>query len=240
MFSPFQKKKSYSDRLPEQDSGAQMSSKDMPEGPAVPEDLSDVREERTGSFTANKSLLDKKSLDLVFAVEQMIQAKQHVEAGNQELQDRLHHANGHIDRLNKDLKNLNKVVEDREKSILELEQRLIDKNLRVDQMMEDFRELQSAMSEEIEELKSLHEVERDQYAALLHKNNEMQAEKNKKISELEEKLNKLEIEHAHMKQKFEALREEKTYLVNVVNDFTTRMTSPFSSKAGARDQASPE
>ncbi|MNP57805.1 hypothetical protein D3C76_1526660 [compost metagenome] len=66
----------------------------------------------------------------------------------------------------------------------------------------------------------------------------MQAEKNRRISDLEEKISKLEIEYTHVKQKFEVQREEKAYLVNIVNDFTTRMTAPFSPKTGSNDVSS--
>ncbi|MBB6671933.1 hypothetical protein [Cohnella nanjingensis] len=235
MLSPFLKKKKSSERLPEQDLSEQSASYDLPEDALTLLDTPDSGEESSSSIFAKKSPMDKKSLDLVFAVEQMIQAKQGIEASNYEMQDRLNYANGHIDRLNKDLKNLNKVIEDREKSIMELEQKLTEKNLKVDQMMDDYRELQSVLSDEIEELKGANEVERQKYASLLQKNNETQAEKNKRIGELEEKIGKLEVEHTHMKQKFETLRQEKAYLVNMVNDFTARMTSPFSPTASAND-----
>ncbi|MCC3372545.1 hypothetical protein [Cohnella sp. REN36] len=242
MISPFLKKKKANEQPPAYDSAVRAISEEELE--AVETQMSghgsEEGEESAGAIFAKKTPMDKKSLDLVFAVEQIIQAKQSVEASNYEMQDRLNYANGHIERLNKDLKNLNKVIEDREKSIMELEQKLTEKNLRVDQMMDDYRELQSTLSEQIEELKGANEVERQKYAALLQKNNETQAEKNKRIGELEEKIGKLEVEHTHIKQKFEALRQEKAYLVNVVNDFTARMTSSFSPAAAAGDGGATE
>jgi chromosome segregation ATPase len=192
--------------------------------------------EPSGSIVIhNKGHMDKRSLDLVFAVEQMIKAKQHLEVSYNDVQDRLGHANGQNDRLNRDLKNLGKVIEEREKSILELEQRLSDKNLKVDQMMEDYRELQSTLSGEIDELKAVIEFERQNYKGLFQKYNETTTDKNKKISELEEKNARLEVELSQMKQKFDALRQEKTHLLNLVNDFTNRMTSPFASGTGSTD-----
>lgn len=232
MLSPFLKRKKSSEQQSEQEVNEQIVSENMQEDPMV----SEGADESSGSLLLKKNNMDKKSLDLIFAVEQMIQAKQRVESSNYEMQDRLNYANGHIDRLTKDTKNLNMVIEDREKSIMDLEQKLTEKNLRVDQMMEDYRELQLALSGQIEELKGVNEVERQKYAALLQKNNETQAEKNKRISDLEEKLGKLEVEHTHLKQKFEALRQEKAHLVNMINDFTARMTSPFSPKTGGSDE----
>jgi chromosome segregation ATPase len=240
MFAPFLKKKHSSERQTVQDLSDQAVSDLIQEEQPVDSGNSEVGERRSYPAFTNKSHMDKQSLDLVFAVEQMIQAKQNVDDNANELQDRLNYANGNIERLNRELKNLNKVIEDREKSILDMERKLTEKNLKVDQMMEDYRELQSTSSDQIEELKSMNELERQKYDALLQKSNEIQAERNKKIGDLEEKLGKLEVENAHMKQKFEELRQEKTYLVNIVNDFTTRMTSPFSPKSNASDGSSSE
>ncbi|MGD0033783.1 hypothetical protein SLT67_20635 [Paenibacillus illinoisensis] len=198
---------------------------------------SEAKEESSGSVLNNKAHMDKSSLDLLFAVEQMIKEKQHVEMSHNDVQDRLNHANGQNDRLNRDLKNLGKVIEEREKSILELERKLADKNLKVDQMLEDYRELQSNMAGQNEELKGVIELERQNYAGLLQKHNEMITDKNKRISELEEKNVRSESELTQMKQKFDTLRQEKTHLLNVVNDFTNRLTSPFASNAGKTEES---
>lgn len=123
------------------------------EAPAAEPDGSRPNEHSAGLISAGKTQLDKKSLDLIFAVEQMIQARAHAEASNYELQDRLNHSGSHIERIGKDLKNLNKVIEEREKDILELEQRLAEKNLKMDQVLEDHRELRDTMSAKADELK---------------------------------------------------------------------------------------
>ncbi|WP_058300654.1 hypothetical protein [Gorillibacterium timonense] len=239
MRSPFQKKKI---GLEQQQSREDLDIKGDLEKPqeegSVNSTQSETSEEPSGSILINKGHLDKRSLDLVCAVEQIIKAKQHVEMSNNDLQDRLSHANGQIDRLNRDSKNLSKVIEEREKSIFELEQKLTDKNLKVDQMMEDYREIHTTLSGEIEELKSVIELERQNYAGLLQKSNETTAHQNKRINELEEKNARLEAELSQMKQKFDVLRQEKAHLLTIVHDFTNRLTSPFASNAGSTDGAS--
>ncbi|QAY67573.1 hypothetical protein [Paenibacillus protaetiae] len=235
MFSPFQKKKSGLEQpQSREDLGIRGDVEPSQEEVAVGAALLEEGEP-AGSILINKANMDKRSLDLLFAVEQMIKDKQHVEMSHNDLQDRLGHANGQIDRLNRDIKNLGKVIEEREKSILELEQRLSDKNMKVDQMMEDYRELHAALSGEIEELKGVVELERRNYAGLLQKHNETAADKNKKINELEEKNTRLEAELSQMKQKFDALRQEKTHLLSIVNDFTSRLTTPFTSGGSRND-----
>ncbi|ACT04774.1 hypothetical protein [Paenibacillus sp. JDR-2] len=236
MFSPFHKKKEQ--QQSREDLGIRRDVEEPQEEVSAGLAKAEQSDESSGSVLINKGHLDKRSLDLVFAVEQMIKAKQHVEMSHNDLQDRLGHANGQIDRLNRDLKNLGKVIEEREKSILDLEKRLSDKNLKVDQMMDDYRELHAALSGEIEELKSVIELERQNYAGLLQKHNETTAEKNKKINELEEKNTRLEAELSQMKQKFDALRQEKTHLLNIVNDFTNRLTSPFAPNTSSMDGGS--
>ncbi|MBD2846595.1 hypothetical protein IDH44_15450 [Paenibacillus sp. IB182496] len=228
MFSSFQKKKSGLGKLMHEDNAARREVE-----AAADEGLGNLTDgqasgEASGTMMAgHKAHLDKRSLDLVFAVEQMIKAKQHTETCNNDLQDRLSHANGQIERQNKDLKNLGRVIEERESSILELEQRVSEKNQKIDHMMEEYRELQSVLSGEIEELKTVLELERQNYKGMFKKYNETTADKNKKITTLEEKNSRLEIELTQMKQKFESLRQEKTHLLNMVNEFTNRMTAPF-------------
>lgn len=228
MISPFFRKKDTKDQRHEL--GAEpMVPKSSPDNGSAESELAAAVEESLSSapFMANKTNLDKKSLDLVFAVEQMIQARQHAEINIYELQDRLNHSSGHVERLSRDLKNLNKVIEEREKSILELEQRLIEKNLKVDQVIEDYRELQSTLSSEIDELKSVIDLEQQKYTSLVQTHNEANAEKMKKINEMEERIGRLEVENSHVKQKYESVRQEKAYLSNMISDFTSRMSIPI-------------
>lgn len=184
--------------------------------------------------TANRANMDKKSLDLVFAVEQMIQARQHMELNINELQDRLTHSGGHVERLTRDIKNLNKVIEERERSILELEHKLIEKNLKVDQVMEDYREQQILHANETEELKNVIDLEQQKYVNLLQKHNETHADKQKKINEQEEKIGRVEAEITHLRAKYEAMRQEKTYLANMISDFTNRMSIPHGQSQSER------
>ncbi|PAD28099.1 hypothetical protein CHH60_28195 [Paenibacillus sp. 7523-1] len=237
MFSPFQKKKSRLEQLSREDLHVRRDLEEPQKEVSLDSTTSEAKEESSDSVLNNKAHMDKSSLDLLFAVEQMIKEKQHVEMSHNDVQDRLNHANGQNDRLNRDLKNLGKVIEEREKSILELERKLADKNLKVDQMLEDYRELQSNMAGQNEELKGVIELERQNYAGLLQKHNEMITDKNKRISELEEKNVRSESELTQMKQKFDTLRQEKTHLLNVVNDFTNRLTSPFASNAGKTEES---
>jgi chromosome segregation ATPase len=187
-----------------------------------------------------KARMDKLSLDLLGVAEQMIQAKQLAEQKILELQDRLHQAGGHIDRLTRDIRNLDQMIGERDHSIADLEQKLAGKNLKVDQVLEDYRELQTAMSAEIEGMKGLLDMEQTKYRTLLQKHNDAQAEKTKKVNELEERISKLEIENGHMKAKYEAQLQEKAYLDRMINDFTSRMAAPFEPGSKNRPQGSGE
>ncbi|SEU11156.1 hypothetical protein [Paenibacillus sp. NFR01] len=224
MVTPFFKRKEAADKPPKPGLVQRMQEA---EEPAAAQEQEPAAEPQNGMVSTGKTPLDKKSLDLIFAVEQMIQARTHAETKSLELQDRLTHSNGSVERLNKDLKNLSKVIEEREKNIMELEQKLVEKNLKVDQVLEDYRELQAEMLTEADELRSTIDLEQQKYAHLVQKHNEAHAEKLKRINELEEKIGRLETENAHLKQKFETARQEKTYLANMIADFTNRMTVPF-------------
>lgn len=224
MISPFFKKKDSADKQPKPNMVPKMQI--VEESELEIEEIEGV-EQPIGMISTGKAQLDKKSLDLIFAVEQMIQARQHAETNIHELQDRLNHTNGHVERLNRDIKNLSKVIEEREKNVLELEQKLIEKNLKVDQVLEDYRELQTSLSAEIDELKNSIDLEQQKYFNVVQKHNEAHAEKLKKMNELEEKIGRLETENAHLRQKYETVRQEKTYLSSMISDFTNRMSIPF-------------
>lgn len=189
------------------------------------EDPVEAQPQRTSA--ASPARLDKLSLDLLGVAEQMIQAKQMAEQKIMELEDRLHQAGGHIDRLTRDIRSLDQMVGERDQSITELEQRLAGKNLKVDQVLEDYRELQRGMSAELESLKGLLEMEQQKYRTLLQKHSDAQTEKTKKINELEERISKLEIENGQLKTRMETQRQEKAYLDRMISDFTSRMASPF-------------
>ncbi|KGE20194.1 hypothetical protein [Paenibacillus wynnii] len=224
MISPFFKKK---DSM-EKDSKSGMGQKLQPVvEPEEEQDELDTVEALSGLISTGKAQLDKKSLDLIFAVEQIIQSRQHAETNSHELQDRLTHSTGHVERLNRDMKNLNKVIEEKEKNILELEHKLIEKNLKVDQVIEDYRELQTTMAAEIDELKSSIDLEQQKYVSVVQKHNEAHSDKLKKINDLEEKLGRVEVENSHLKQKYDTIRQEKAYLSSMISDFTNRMTLPF-------------
>lgn len=225
MISPFFKKKDGADKQPQPDM-VQKVQLSEDQGEEIADNI--ASEAIAGMITTSKTQLDKKSLDLIFSVEQIIQSRQHAETNINELQDRLSHSNGHVERLNRDMKNLNKVIEEREKNVLDLEHRMIEKNLKVDQVMEDYRELQSTLATEIEELKSTIDLEQQKYINLVQKHNEAHAEKLKKMNELEDKIGRVEVENAHLKQKYETIRQEKAYLSGMISDFTNRMTAPFS------------
>ncbi|AIQ55367.1 hypothetical protein [Paenibacillus sp. FSL R7-0331] len=225
MAGPFFRKKEAAERVP----NPGIAPAPQEEASAAEPGSSGRSDRQSGLIAAGKTQPDKKALDLIFAVEQMIQARAHAEASNDELLDRLNHSGSHIERLGKELRNLNKVIEDREKDILELEQRMSEKNLKIDQVLEDHRELQDTMSAKVDELKSTLDLEQQKYAKLMQKHHEAHVDKHKRIIELEEKISRLETENGHLQQKYETARQEKAYLSGMISDFTSRMTAPFSS-----------
>jgi len=231
MISPFFKKKESIEKTLNEGMGQKLQSEEESEEEIA---VIDTGETLAGLISTGKTQLDKKSLDLIFSVEQIIQSRQHAESSINELQDRLTHSTGHVERLNRDMKNLNKVIEEREKNILELEHKLVEKNLKVDQVMEDYRELQTTLGTEIDELKSTVDLERQKYNSVVQKHNEAHADKLKKMNDLEEKIGRIEVENSHLKQKYDAIRQEKAYLSSMISDFTNRMTLPFNNNISDR------
>src|SRR5690606_31152832 len=118
-------------------------------------------------------------------------------------------------------------LENRDRIIEELEEKMMDKNLQFDQVMEDFKETKSQLTDEIEELKSIVNIEQNKFDAQLEKTGQEMLRWFNKVKEQEEKILVLESQNKNYMEKNEQLTKENKYLLAMVNDFTNRMSATF-------------
>lgn len=175
---------------------------------------------------------DKVALDLVVAVDQVIRDRELSEHKLNELQSRFDHSKtqGHL--LSNEINHLTRLLAEREKQIETFEAKLGDKNIEIDQLMEDLRELQSRMSAEIRELKAVVEIERGKYSKLQEQYKIEMSKATMSIKQSEEKLASMESKANTLTRLYEDVRKENTYLLNMVNEFTNRMTVTFGQFSG--------
>lgn len=171
---------------------------------------------------------DKITLDLVTAVNQYIKSRQLSQQEIALLEAKLSESMDQINLLKGELSRANEIILERDKQIANYEKKLVDKNLMIDQMIEDNNEIRSTLSNEISELKSLLSIEQKKYKKLTIEAEQENRELANKIREHEEKIRQLESEKASLAENYNKLREENRYLMNMINDFTNRMSSSFS------------
>lgn len=167
-------------------------------------------------------------LDLVSAIEQLIRARQISENSLKELQKRHQHAQEQIESLQKEIAQVRTALENKEGQVKEWEGKFADKNMAIDQLMEDYNILQANVTKEIRELKNAYEIERGKNKQVQEQNLKESIENITILKKNEETIVMLRTENENLKKSYENIRKENTYILSMVNDFTSRMSLSFS------------
>lgn len=178
----------------------------------------------------SKTNQDKISLDVIVAIENMLKDRQLQSYKNKGLEDQLDTANDTINRFKHDQIKKDQLLQEKNKEIRELENNLTNKQMRYDQLLEDYKEFQLTTNMEYEKISSQLETEISKYNKLYEESTNAQYQGMVKINELEEKIRSLEIENQKYIDQYQKIVNEKAELMQTINDFTERMSFSFSSK----------
>lgn len=170
---------------------------------------------------------DKTALDLVMAVENLLNDRQLSQFKAKDTEDQLDNANEVINRLKNDLSKKEHLLLEKDKEYRVLEDKLTSKQMSYDQLLEDYKEYQNSTNTSIENLKYQLEKERSKYAKLNEEFSRYQQESILKAKELEEKIIDLEAENQQLTSQYQKIAEEKAQLVQSINDFTEKMSFSF-------------
>lgn len=99
-----------------------------------------------------------------------------------------------------------------------------------DQLLEDYKEFQITSNIEFEKISHQVDTEKTKYEKLYEEATKTQSIQNNKISELEDRIRKLEIENKKYVEQYNKISNEKAELLKSINDFTERMAFSFSNK----------
>lgn len=171
---------------------------------------------------------DKAALDLVVAVENLLNDRQLIHFKSKDIEQQLANANEDISRLKNDLMKKEQLIADREQEFRLLEDKLTAKQMGYDQLLEDYKEFQNASNSGIDNLKYQLEKERNKYAKLHEDSHRFQQDSLQRTKELEEKLRDAEAENLQLASQYQKVTEEKTKLLQSVTDFTARMAFSLS------------
>lgn len=199
------------------------------------EQFLDVREFEQTDTENNKNLFskdnqDKVVLDLIVSLENMIKDRQLILYKNKGLEEQLYATNETISRIKQDQMKKDQILQDKNKEIHGLENSLTHKQMSYDQLLEDYREYQNTSNIEYEKISNQLETEINKYKKLNEESMNAQYQSVLKITELEEKVRNLEIENQRYSQQYQKILDEKSELMQTINDFTQRMSFSFSPK----------
>lgn len=171
---------------------------------------------------------DKTALDLILAVENLLNDRQLFQFKSKDTEDQLYSANETINRLKNELSKREHQSLEKEKEFRSLEDKLTNKQMSYDQLLEDYKDFQSTSNSGIENLKFQLEKERNKYFQLNEEFSKHQYDAMQKAKELEEKLRDSEAENLKISSQYQKVMEEKAQLLQSVTDFTERMSFSFS------------
>lgn len=178
----------------------------------------------------SKENQDKVSLDLIVAVENMLNDRQLTEYKNKDLEDQLYTSNEMISRLKHDLMKKDQQILEKSKEINALESKLTKKQMSYDQLIEDYKDYQSSSKNEFEKISNLLEKEISKYEKLSELSTKTQYQNMIKIKDLEERIRDLEVENQKYAEQYQKIVDEKNELLQSINDFTERMSFSFTPK----------
>lgn len=182
------------------------------------------------SFIFNRETQDKLGLDVISTVEKLLKERQLTIFKNQALNEQVTTSNENIQRLKHDLIKKDHLLQDKSKTIRDLEINLTNSQMSYDQLLEDYKEYQITSNIEYEKISNQLDTEKSKYEKLYEEATKNQAIQNNKIAELEDRIRKLEIENKKYIEQYDKIAHEKGELLKSINDFTEKMSFSFSGK----------
>ena len=177
----------------------------------------------------SKDNKDKVVSDVIVSLENMIKDRQLLLYKNKGLEEQLRFANDTISRLKGEGVKKDQLLQEKNKEIRSLEDSLTKKQMAYDQLLEDYKDYQTTANTEYEIISNQLNIETNKYDKLSEELNSTKYQNMLKISELEDKVRNLETKNQQLEKQYQKIYEEKSGLMETINDFTQRMTFSFSS-----------
>ena len=182
------------------------------------------------TFIFNRESQDKLGLDVISTIEKLLKERQLTIFKNHALNEQVATSNENIQRLKHDLIKKDQLLQDKTKTIRDLEINLTNSQMSYDQLLEDYKEYQITSNIEYEKISNQLDTEKSKYEKLYEEATKNQAIQNNKIAELEDRIRKLDIENKKYIEQYEKISKEKGELLKSINDFTEKMAFSFSGK----------
>jgi len=188
---------------------------------------SDSQEQMPVTTPKDNRKKDKIALDLLVAVDQMLNDRDLLTQSLEDLKERMKHSDDHITGLVQEKNQLEQAIALKDTEIARLEEQIASRNMNYDQLMEDYQDMQTRLNYEIDELKNQVDIEQERYNKLNESYEFLQIENVGKVQKLEDKIRELEIKNDNLQKNYYKMREENSYLLGMFKDFNNRMNSSF-------------
>lgn len=223
----------------------QMNNEDLETTEFIDEQPNSIEEYESAAPLNNKQLFskdnqDKFALDLILSLENMLNDRQLIQFKNRGLKEQLDSSNETISRLKYDIAKKEQLLQDKSQEINTLESNLTNKQMNYDQLLEDYKDYQYNAKNDFDKISNKLEIEITKYNKLNEEYIHTHHQNMLKIKELEERIRELEIENHQYADQYAKVVNEKTELMNTVNDFAERMSFSFAPKTTANNSLSGE
>jgi chromosome segregation ATPase len=175
----------------------------------------------------SKENLDALETELVNSTENFIKNRklelrkiQNLQSQIQTMQDRLSHQETLAAQMEIKTKEYTSMIE-------KLENKLTEKQMAFDQLLEDLSYHQSRSQDETDKLKMNLAEEKGKFDQLFHEHTHIRETLSGAEIKLQEKIQSLEMENKDLKSRFQELQREKKHLIDTFNEFTARLTTPL-------------
>lgn len=196
-------------------------------------DVEEPEKNTTSTNLLSKEDQDKVTLDLIVSLENMLKDRQLILYKNKDLEEQLDNANEMISKFKHDQVKREQLIQEKNKEISLLENKLTNKQMNYDQLLEDYKEFQGTSKVEYTTLSNQLEKQINKYNKLNEEATHTQYQNLLKINQYEDRIRELEVENQKLQEQFEQVLEEKNQLMKSINDFTERMSFSFTPKPPA-------
>ncbi len=170
---------------------------------------------------------DRASRDLMLAVEQMILAKRLSDRNAVEKENRLNDLEDTVETITRDLSCTSASLTEKDELIKSLKEKLTDKNIQIDELLESCRHLQSEMADSVDQMKDSMETERKKYVGMYVQAQQDNAEALKTVKDKGQVISGLKAENESLRGQLARVRHENRYLMDIVKDFTDQLSVSF-------------
>ncbi len=167
---------------------------------------------------------DKLELDLELAIGNILKDKQLKNHLLKNMENELENTGKNCSDLKQELNKANSEISEKQKIIEDMKEKMAIQKMNFDQLVEDYKDLQNMKGSVEEEIKYQLEREQSKYENLHEEYEKYKLNSIKEIKGLKEIVRDKEIENEQLKERNKKMQEDKSSLLETINDFTERMS----------------